>query len=83
MDCDTQMNASTPQNADKGPLSPTQHLVWSLLKQHSRCRRDFAGFDVWEVANRISEIEDRLGIVISRERCTVHNHRHRVVRYSL
>lgn len=77
------MMAGGPEKANKGPLTPTQHLVWSLLKQHSRCRRDFAQFDLWEISNRISEIEGRLGITINRDRCTTHNHRHRVVRYSL
>lgn len=67
------------------PLTPTQMVVYRILwgRPEGACRRTFAMHDVWEVANRISEIEDRLGITIRRERCTVHNHRHRVVRYKL
>lgn len=66
-------------------LTETQRFVFDIL--HGRpggaCRREFALFDVWEVSNRISEIEARLGITIQRSRCVQHPHRHRVVRYSL
>lgn len=66
-------------------LSPTQRYVYNILEARGSgaCRRDFAAFDVWEVSNRISEIEARLNITINRAKCTVHQHRHRVVRYSL
>ena len=66
-------------------LTPTQRRVYGILygAPQGACRRDFAQFDVWEISNRISEIEGRLGITISRERCRKHDHRHRVVRYSL
>ena len=66
-------------------LTPTQKRVYGILygAPQGACRRDFAQFDVWEVSNRIAEIEDRLRIDITRTRCTKHDHRNRVVRYSL
>lgn len=66
-------------------LTPVQRYVYDLLLgiPDGVCRRTFALNDVYEVANRIAEIEARLGITINRERCTSHDHRHRVVRYSL
>lgn len=66
-------------------LTPTQRYVYDLLlaRPDGVCRRTFAMHDVYEVSNRISEIEQRLSITIERERCTRHGHRHRVVRYSL
>ena len=66
-------------------LTPTQRRVYGILygAPQGACRRDFAQFDVWEVSNRISEIEDRLRITITRDRCVKHDHRNRVVRYSL
>lgn len=70
---------------DLDKLTVTQAFVYSILwgRPNGACRRDFALYDVWEVSNRISEIEARLNITINRARCTVHQHRHRVVRYSL
>lgn len=70
---------------DQAKLTETQWCVLAILEARPGgvCRRDFAAFDVWEVSNRISEIEQRLGITISRAKCTTHQHRHRVVRYSL
>lgn len=67
------------------PLTPGQRAVYGILygRPNGACRRDFALFDIWEVSNRISEIESRLGISIQRERCTAHSHRHRVTRYKL
>lgn len=67
--------------ADK--LTPTQRYIYSLLlvNREGMCRLDFAHADVWEVSNRIGEIEDRLGITIERERCRKHNHRHAVTLY--
>lgn len=74
-----------PQIDPEAALTPTQHYVWSIL--HGRpggaCRRDFADFDVFEVSNRISEIEQRLGITIQRAPCEAHSHRRRIIRYSL
>lgn len=66
-------------------LTAGQAAVYSLLdgRPDGLCRRDFAQHDIFEVANRIAEIETRLGIQIGRERCTVHHHRRRIVRYSL
>ena len=69
--------------ADK--LTETQRYVYSLLlvNREGMCRLDFAHADVWEVSNRIGEIEDRLGITIERERCRKHNHRHAVTLYRI
>lgn len=69
------------KTADK--LTETQRYVYSLLlvNREGMCRLDFAHADVWEVSNRIGEIEDRLGITIERGRCTKHNHRHAVTLY--
>jgi len=74
-----------PTDPVNSRLTATQGAIWNLLRTHPAglCRRDLARWDHWEVSNRISEIEDRLGIVIVRERCVDHPHRHRVVRYSL
>lgn len=83
----------TPQSGEYEPLrdpydrlTPTQSYVYALLDGRpldGLCRRDFALHDVYEVSNRISEIEQRLGIEIERERCRIHKHRHRVIRYRL
>lgn len=69
----------------KDKLTETQRYVYTLLlvNREGMCRLDFAHADVWEVSNRISEIEQRIGVEISRDRCTLHHHRHRVVRYSV
>ena len=77
--------AGGPPDPVNGALTPTQGAIWNLLRTHPAglCRRDLARWDFWEVSNRISEIEDRLGIVVRRERCVDHPHRHRVIRYSL
>lgn len=74
-----------PQIDPYEALTPGQRAVYALLDGHpdGQCRRDMAMHDIWEVANRIGEIETRLGIVIERFRCTTHPHRHRVVRYRL
>ena len=66
-------------------LTPTQRFVYDILLGHpyGACRRTFASVDVFEVANRISEIEDRLGITIQRERCTAHPHKRRIISYRL
>ena len=73
-----------PSRASEGALTGAQAVVWSLVSRPGgACRRDLALVDVWELSNRISEIEDRLGIEIRRGRCVVHQHRHRVVRYSV
>lgn len=66
-------------------LTAGQRAVYALLDGNPAglCRRDFAQHDIFEVANRITEIEDRLGIKIGRERCTAHYHRRRIVRYML
>ena len=62
--------------ADKDVLTPTQRIVYEVLRHHpyGACRRIFADHDIYEVANRISEIERRLGIVIDREPCRSHPH---------
>jgi len=75
-----------PQRSPYESLTPTQRAVYGILDANpysGACRRDFAMHDIWELSNRISEIEQRLGITIHRERCRVHDHRHRVVRYRL
>lgn len=77
-----------PVNSDvvgSDVLSPTQRAVWELLmaRPDGMCRRDFSAHDVWEVSNRISEIEAKLRVEIARERCWKHLHRHRVVLYRL
>lgn len=83
-----------PENEDLGhyrdpydQLTPLQRLIYAYLvgrPMDGACRRDFAAdLDVFEVSNRISEIEDRLGIVIERERCRIHKHRVAFVRYRL
>lgn len=65
-------------------LTPTQAAVWVILRRPGgACRLEFALEDVWEVSNRVAEVEQRLGVEVRRERCTSHDHRHRVVRYSL
>jgi hypothetical protein len=74
--------AQPPTTGVNGPLSPTQALVWWLVtRPGGACRQDAARYDVWELANRITEVEERLGVTIDRQRCVVHNHRHRVTRY--
>ena len=92
----SQEEAETPQIEREGPqkqhqwpysaLTPTQQAIYSYLVGRpldGACRRDFAGIDVYEVANRITEIERRLGIVVERERCRIHRHRRPFVRYRL
>ena len=69
-------------------LTPTQRAVYALLEGYpisGVCRRDFADHDIFEVSNRITEIEQRLGIVISREPCRqqTHRHRRRILAYHL
>lgn len=66
-------------------LTPTQRAVYGMLSAYPDgvCRRDFAEVDVWEVSNRIGEIESRLGITIHRDRCKKHNHRRPVTLYRL
>lgn len=58
-------------------LTPTQRVVYDVLRHHpyGACRKVFADVDVYEVANRITEIEHRLGIVIDRGPCEAHEHR--------
>jgi hypothetical protein len=71
---------------EKDVLTPTQRIVYEVLRHHpyGACRRIFAENDVWEVANRISEIEQRMGITIDRESCGAHPHpRGMVVSYRL
>lgn len=67
----------------KAYLTPTQRGVYAMLRAYPDgvCRRDFAEVDVWEVSNRIGEIETRLGITIQRDRCKKHNHRRPVTLY--
>ena len=67
------------------PLTPTQNAVYSILRTHPDgvCRRVFAQFDIFEVANRISEIEQRLGITIERDVCRRHAHKQRFTLYRL
>lgn len=69
------------RTADK--LTPTQRYVYTLLlvNRDGMCRLDWAKADVWEVSNRIGEIEQRLGITIERDRCKRHNHRNAVTLY--
>ena len=70
--------------ATEGLLTPTQRAVWELLKRpEGICRRTAAMADVFELANRISEIEDRLGIKLERDRCRLHDHRHHLTRYRI
>lgn len=67
-------------------LTPTQRAVYSILARHhydGACRRTFAMHDIWEVSNRIGEIESRLGIEIERSRCNKHDHRRPVTLYRL
>lgn len=65
-------------------LTPTQAAVWVILRRPGgACRLEFALEDVWEVSNRVAEVEQRLGVEVTREKCVKHNHRHPVVRYSL
>ena len=93
-----QDNTDTPGGApadsrrlQAGPyalLTPTQRAVYALLDQYrisGQCRRDFAHADIYEVSNRIGEIEQRLGVSISREPCRqqTHRHRRRILAYSL
>lgn len=68
------------------PLTPTQTAVYEILlarPYEGACRRTMATFDIFEVSNRISEIEDRLGITIRRDRCTLHAHRRPFTRYRI
>lgn len=66
-------------------LTPTQKGVWGMLSAYPDgvCRRDFAEVDIWEVSNRISEIEARLGVSIIRDKCERHGHRNPVVLYRI
>lgn len=83
MDPDTRRGEVAAHMERYKSLSPTQRYVYDLLKRGPRCRLDFAAADVWEVSNRITEVEERMGIVINRDRCGIHAHRHPVTRYSL
>lgn len=83
---------TTPEIEAQGPLihallTPLQAAIFDYMNARpydGACRRDFAlDLDVYEVANRIAEIEARLGIKVGRDRCTAHGHRVRFVRYSL
>lgn len=58
-------------------LTPTQRIVYDVLRHHpyGACRRVFADHDIYEVANRITEIERRLNITIERGPCQAHEHR--------
>jgi hypothetical protein len=81
-----QIDAERPEKAPYDLLTPTQRHVYALLSGRildGLCRRDFALHDIYEVSNRISEIEQRLGITIERDRCHVHQHRNRIIRYRL
>lgn len=63
-------------------LTDGQRYVYTLLLvNRAMCRLDFAHADVWEVSNRIGEIESRLGITIERDRCKKHAHRRPVTLY--
>lgn len=71
---------------DLSALTGAQNAVYFVLELHGQngaCRRTFAKFDIWEVSNRISEIEQRLGISIERDRCKRHQHRRPVTLYRL
>jgi hypothetical protein len=59
---------------DKDVLTPTQRIVYEVLRHHpyGACRRIFSEHYVWEVSNRITEIERRMDIVIDREPCPAH-----------
>lgn len=72
---------------DLSALTATQRAVYSILAGRpydGACRRDFAlEYEIYEVSNRISELEQRLGIEIERTPCKVHPHRRRLIRYRL
>lgn len=71
---------------DLSRLTATQRAVYDILALRypdGACRRTFALSDIWEVSNRISEIESRLGIDIERDRCKRHEHRRPVTLYRL
>lgn len=87
-------STQSPENEDLGPyrdpydrLTDLQGLIYAYLLARpfdGACRRDFAAdLDVYEISNRIGEIEARLGITIERERCRIHKHRTAFVRYRL
>lgn len=70
------------------PIKPksgtVKAAVLNLLRYHpdGLCRRDFANQDIYELSNRIGELEDD-GWVIEKGKCERHNHRHPFTLYSL
>lgn len=58
--------------------------VLNLLRAYpdGLCRRDFANHDIYEVANRIGELQ-RDGWIIVNRPCKRHAHKHRLVEYYL
>lgn len=72
---------------DLSALTPTQAAVYLILAGRpydGACRRDFAlEYEIYEVSNRIGEVERRLGITIERARCRKHAHRRPVTLYRL
>lgn len=53
-----------------------------LANPDGRCRRDFALIDVYEVSNRIGELE-KDGWFIAKGKCERHNHRHPFTLYQI
>lgn len=82
-----QIDTDRPEKSPYDQLTPLQRLIYAYLwgrAMDGACRRDFAAdLDVYEVSNRIGEIEARLGITIERERCRIHKHRTAFTRYRL
>lgn len=56
------------------------HLLQS--RPEGMCRRDFANEDIYELSNRIGELQAD-GWVILKGRCQRHNHRQKFTLYSL
>lgn len=70
------------------PIRPTKGtvkaLVWHELMAHPEglCRRDFAQMDVYELSNRIGELE-KDGWIIWKGKCERHHHRHPFTLYKI
>jgi hypothetical protein len=64
--------------------STVKAAVLHYLQAHpeGRCRRDFASIDIYELANRIGELEAD-GWIIGKGKCERHNHRHPFTLYQL
>lgn len=70
------------------PIQPKPGSVKSAVLHYlqaypdGRCRRDFALIDIYELSNRIGELEAD-GWVIQKGKCERHNHRHPFTLYKL